>query len=494
MVTVANDRAEIMGDMPGPGGDGLSVRDLLATAGLAGSTVLAGRAGLDRIVRGVNVMEVPDILAWVKPDELLLTTAFPLTRSARAGTPPGPDPAALLELIRALDGKRLAALAIKLGRYLDEVPELVLAEADRLGFPVLRLPDGVAFDDVLPDLYGHLLTQQNQVLAQADALHRAISTIVLGGGGLVEIAGEVCRLLDCAVLITTPDGRVLADEGLPAHRAGLAATAMFDASGRCLVERLRPGVQPLAGSKQGTAAMTSIVAGDLDHGRILAYRLAAGLLPGTVQALERAAIVAALTITKELAVAAVEGKFRGDYLRDVLTGLITVDEQVVEHCRSLGWQIDRPMVVVVAELDPIEPAAAGRSTGRVGGQLPVPARAVHLGLAAGDARPGPGRAGGRLQPGGGGAGAGSRRRGSARPSRWSPRSWPRWPGTGAAAGNRSAPGCPGRWPGRPASPPATRRPASRSRWAGGCTATAASRTSTRSACTGCCRWCPIPAS
>lgn len=353
MVTVANDQPQIIGDMPADPGDGLSIRDLLTTAGLAGSSVLAGQDGLDRIVRGVNVMEVPDILAWVKPDELLLTTAFPLTRGAAGGTPES-----LLELIRALDGKRLAGLAIKLGRYLDEVPQPVLAEADRLGFPILQLPDGVAFDDILPDLYGHLLTQQNQVLAQADALHRAISAIVLGGGGLAEIAGEVCRLLDCAVLISTPDGRVLADEGLPRDRDGLTAAGLFDASGRCLVERLRPGLQQPTG--QDAAALTSIVAGGVDHGRILAYRTAGNLPPGTVQALERAAIVAALTITKELAVAAVEGKFRGDYLRDVLTGLVAVDDQVVEHCRSLGWRIDRPMVVVVAELDPVEPVAAAR--------------------------------------------------------------------------------------------------------------------------------------
>ena len=87
MVTVANDQPQIIGDMPAHPGDGLSVRDLLSTAGLAGSSVLAGQDGLDRIVRGVNVMEVPDILAWVKPDELLLTTAFPLTRGATGGTP-----------------------------------------------------------------------------------------------------------------------------------------------------------------------------------------------------------------------------------------------------------------------------------------------------------------------------------------------------------------------------------------------------------------------
>ncbi|MEO6703347.1 MAG: PucR family transcriptional regulator ligand-binding domain-containing protein [Jatrophihabitantaceae bacterium] len=352
--------------------DGLSVRNLLGTASLAGTTVLAGRSGLDRIVRGVNVMEVPDILAWVKPHELLLTTAFPLSQApAQPGCLAGDSAQALSELIRALDGKRLAALAIKLGRYLDSVPEPVLALADELGFPILRLPNDVAFDEVLPDLYGQLLAQQNQVLAQADALHRAISAIVLGGGGLAEIAGEVGRLLDCLAVITTPDGRVLAEAGAAQHRAGIHACELYDPTGRLMVERLRIGVHPLArpgslggngvgDAGGGSAAMTSIVAGGLDHGRIVAYRRSGGLPAGTVQAVERASIVAALTITKELAIAAVEGKFRGDYLRDVLTGLIPVDDQVVEHCRSLGWDIDRPMVVLVAELDPVEAAPLGQ--------------------------------------------------------------------------------------------------------------------------------------
>ncbi|MDQ2836966.1 MAG: PucR family transcriptional regulator ligand-binding domain-containing protein [Actinomycetota bacterium] len=385
MVTVANDPAQMMGDMPEATADGLSVRELLATPSLAGTTVLAGHSGLDRVVRGVNVMEVPDILAWVKPHELLLTTAFPLTQSSGPAGARTEHTAPLLELIIALNGKRLAALAIKLGRYLDAVPQQVLDRADQLGFPILRLPDKVAFDEVLPDLYGQLLAQQNQVLAQADALHRAISAIVLGGGGLTEIAAEVSRLLDCLALITTPDGRVLADEGGQPHRSGIEGSQLYDASGRFMVERLRIGVQSVSCTPaaaidssaatldpSGAAAMTSIVAGGLDHGRIVAYRRTGGLPPGTVQALERVAIVAALTITKELAVAAVEGKFRGDYLRDVLTGMIAVDEQVVEHCRSLGWQIDRPMVVVVAELDPVDAALAGFSQ-----QAPVAHRSQH---------------------------------------------------------------------------------------------------------------------
>lgn len=297
-------------------------------------------------------MEVPDILPWVKPGELLLTTGFPLTRASGAGEDPE---AQLLKLLPELDRIGLSAFAFKLGRYLSEVPEPVLRLAEDLGLPLLRLPDDAAFDEILSGVFGVLLRQQNEVLAQADELHQAISAIVLGGGGLPQIAEEVSRLLDCAVLITTPDGRVLADQGEDPHRAAISAADLFDASGRVRIERLRMGVHSVtAGPQAGWAAVTSIVAGGVDHGRILAYRLGSGLPSSCLQALERVAIVAALTITKELAVAAVEGKFRGDYLRDVLTGLLPADDQVVEHCRSLGWEIDRPMVVLVAELDPAE--------------------------------------------------------------------------------------------------------------------------------------------
>ena len=63
---------------------GVPVREVLSAPILAGATVLAGASGLDRVVARVNVMEVPDILPWVKPDELLLTTGYPLREAARA--------------------------------------------------------------------------------------------------------------------------------------------------------------------------------------------------------------------------------------------------------------------------------------------------------------------------------------------------------------------------------------------------------------------------
>jgi PucR family transcriptional regulator, purine catabolism regulatory protein len=347
MVTVANDRAEPMRDLPARRAlYGLPVRALIHLPSLRGTRVLAGTDGLDREVRRVNVMEVPDILPWVKPHELLLTTWFPLR--AVGGIR---DEAALCKLVADLDDRRLAAIAIKLGRYIDEVPAAVLEVADRIGMPILRVPDRVAFDDVITDVFTELVDRQSGALSRADELHRALTAIVLEGGDLPQIAEEVARLLDASVLMCTPDGRVQAEGG---DREAFAALPLFDPTGRFRVEQLRLGVQRPPDGRPGELAMASIIAGGTDHGRIAAF--CRGVLPPPgIQALERAATVAALAITKQLAVAAVESKYRGDFLRDVLTGRAGDPALVVEHCASLGWDVDRPMVIVVAELDPDDP-------------------------------------------------------------------------------------------------------------------------------------------
>src|SRR5262245_55780351 len=95
---------------------GLAVREVLAAPCLARARVLAGAAGLGRVVARLNVREGPDILPWVKPYELLLTTGYPLRD----------DPAALVRLVGELDDRGLAAIAIKLHRYIDEIPPEML--------------------------------------------------------------------------------------------------------------------------------------------------------------------------------------------------------------------------------------------------------------------------------------------------------------------------------------------------------------------------------
>jgi purine catabolism regulator len=99
-------------------------------------------------------------------------------------------------------------------------------------------------------------------------------------------------------------------------------------------------------------ASVPVIAGGHHHGRIVAYSPAGAIQDSDVGILERAATVAALAVTRQEAVNAVESKYRADFLRDVLTGRAGTAERVTARARAFGWDLERPVTVLVAELDP----------------------------------------------------------------------------------------------------------------------------------------------
>jgi purine catabolism regulator len=330
-------------DVPGV----LSVRELLAGNGLTGSDLLAGRAGLDAAVTGVSVMEVPDVVDWVKPNELLVTSGFPLVAST-----PGARSLDLAQLVPELHARGVAAFGIKLGRYVDHLPAEVLAVAEGLGFPLLGLPADLAFEDLVREVYEVVTHREGQVLRRIDALNTELGTLVLAGADLARIADEVARSLAVGLLVTTSDGREQAASLEPDLRERLADAGLLDPSGRVRVERATTTPFPLG---EGEVRTIKVAAAGADLARLVCVSPERVMAPEDIQALERTAMVVALIFTRHQAVAAVENKYRGDFLRDVFLSRAGDEAFVIEHAASFGWDLNRPMVVVSAEVDPSQP-------------------------------------------------------------------------------------------------------------------------------------------
>jgi purine catabolism regulator len=190
-------------------------------------------------------------------------------------------------------------------------------------------------------------------LARVDALHTGLTQIVLEGGNLDGIAAEVARVLDVGVVFTSTDGRERAAALAAQHRALLAEHDLVDPTGRIRVERIDSGV----------AHASRVAAGGTDLARLVCVRATGPWTSDDVHALERAAAVAALLITREEAVTAVENKYQGDFLRDLLLRRAVDPAYVAEHAETFGWDLDRLVVVVVAEIDPVdtgEPVTSGQ--------------------------------------------------------------------------------------------------------------------------------------
>jgi purine catabolism regulator len=188
----------------------------------------------------------------------------------------------------------------------------------------------------------------NEALERVDALHTGLTQIVLEGGDLDGIADEVAKFLDLGVAFTSSDGRERASALTEELRGVLTSHDLVDATGRLRVERMSDDGVTVG---HGQALALRVAAGGTDLGRLVCLRRDEPFGSDVVHALERAAAVAALLITREEAIAAVENKYQGDFLRDLLLRRNADPAYVAEHAEIFGWNLGGPVVVVVAEID-----------------------------------------------------------------------------------------------------------------------------------------------
>ncbi|GAA4725965.1 hypothetical protein GCM10025782_25220 [Pedococcus ginsenosidimutans] len=241
------------------------------------------------------------------------------------------------------------AAAVVVTRAGGTDPSAWLALGEQTGTPVL-LAGAATAERVVTEVLGALLDQQAAILERVDEAHQILVGVVLAGGGLQDLCQRLAGFLGGATMVTTTDGRVVTSAGAEADLAAAMALDCFDRTGRLITEHEPVGTRDPRG---GTArrALVRIVAGQLDHGLLCAFVVDRDLTADDVHLLERAATVAALAITKEQAVSAVEGKYRAEFLRDALSGRAGTPADAVAHASALGWDIDRRLVVVVAETD-----------------------------------------------------------------------------------------------------------------------------------------------
>jgi purine catabolism regulator len=304
--------------------DGLTVREMLGQDAMRGTRIIAGADGLDRVVRRLNVMTVPNIVRWTKQDEFLLTTGYPLPR----------EPGEFGRLIEQLAAKGLAGLGVKLDEYLADVPADAVELADRTAFPIVVIPPTSPLDDVLSQTFETIVNRQAAALARRQQIHDAFLRVALTGGGLARLSGELAEILPGAdVVICDPAGYPLA----ATTRSAVPVSADW----------LVAGVHK--DTETGTQWAAAVIrAGEMRHGWVLAVGGPQGL-PGTAGvAVEQAALVAALEITRDLAVLAVEQQFASNALHDLVTGTAGNLEQALERADRFGWNLRRPLTVLVA--------------------------------------------------------------------------------------------------------------------------------------------------
>lgn len=169
-------------------------------------TVVAGADRLDREVRWLHSSDIFEIAPLLRGGDLLLTTGLGVL---------GRGDADARSFVRSLAQRGVAALVLETCRFFTAAPAEMVAEAERLGLPMVAFDRVVPFVEVTEALNAVIVDAALNRLRHADEVSQQMSSVLVGGGGVPEALDRLSELLGAPVRFVRDgglgDGAVLSD-------------------------------------------------------------------------------------------------------------------------------------------------------------------------------------------------------------------------------------------------------------------------------------------
>ncbi len=318
----------------------LSVKEALDLQAFKDAKVVAGISSLNNKIQFVDVIEVPDIDNWLRKNTLALTTAFAV-KNKESG---------LEDLVTLLADKGVSALAIKPGRFINNIPDNVLQIAEYRKLPLIELPLNAAYSDIIKETLGVILDKQNTLLKLGDELHQRLNNMVLDGGGLDAVTQILSQVIGHAVFIENLNGDLIA----------CSASEQEIMHHKKLFSRRLKKAQKLTFQSENIA----VVKDEVNHQLIAPifvdkqlYCLLSILFNEeqidefTIMALQRGAIVSGLEIMKKKAIVETEIRLQRDFVEDLLDGKHEEEYTLVKRAREFGWDITQENMIMIVSIE-----------------------------------------------------------------------------------------------------------------------------------------------
>lgn len=332
---------------------GITIESLMQYDIMKNAAIAAGEKGISRIITGTNIMEVPDILDWVKSGELLITTAYSIRNDTRAQK----------NLIPLLNSKGLAGIAIKTKRYLEKIPTIMVEEANKLGFPIIELPYDISFSDLMNTILLEIYNKQSDVLMRMDEIHKKITDVVLSGGGLKEIGNTLYGIIknpivirdnifSKAVAIASDEERLILEKEIKSVIKG--QNTYTDLCMDISTEEPCKKRKDKVGGREIYRCIFPIIAGKRLYGEIHIWEETTKITGVDVRAIQYACAVVALELMKQMTIFEVESRHKNEFLEGLLSSEENVRSESIGKAEIFGLDSDYQYAVFLIYMDNLQ--------------------------------------------------------------------------------------------------------------------------------------------
>jgi purine catabolism regulator len=332
----------------------LTVAEALQLQVFDGARVVAGMGGLRNTVAWVHIASGPDAPQWVHGGELVLTTARNLPT----------DPSEQRQYVQEMVDKGVVALALTVGRNLNDAPDYLREIADRNNFPLIEISYQAPFIDIAKATNERIAQENMAMVERALTIHRVLTQLVLDGGDLKQLAETLAGLIGQSISIENQRFEILASANIAevdeARRYTLSEGRTDPRLVRALddhgiLEQLRTTLRPvfIAPLPDVGLEMERILAPIVVHGDIYGYVwIIANDRPLNDLdhlAIESGATIAALMMLHQEAIQSAEASLKGSLLSQLIEAEAGREAVLTDQALRYGLDLTRPFVMLLVE-------------------------------------------------------------------------------------------------------------------------------------------------
>lgn len=283
--------------------------------------ILAGEGGLNKTANTVSVMDAPDIYNWMKGGEFLITTGYCMKD----------DIEKLKDLIIRLNRAGAAALGIKLGRFIDELPPSTVEVANGLDFPIIYIPTKYAFADVINPVLTNIVNSQTKMLMMSERIHNSFFELVINGKKTQDIVNTLSDILKKNVAFKD----LFFDEVYVSSTNEYFEDDVVNLDISVLQEKYYTHQVKVTNDFYGYII--------IDHN---------GYLEDLEKiTIEHASTVLILDIQRKISNYEVEQKYRNEFIYDLITNNVKSVEEVRNRASMYGWKFDKGFICLIVDID-----------------------------------------------------------------------------------------------------------------------------------------------
>jgi len=323
---------------------GIKVEELLNLDLFQGAVILSGKAGLGNAISKINVMEVPDVIDWVKSGEFLLTTGYSIKD----------DLYKLNDLIPRMHEIGVAGIGIKTKRYIDKLPDSVIETAEALNFPIVEIPAEVSYGDVITCVLSEIVNKQAEILKQVDQFNGKLTEIMLHGGDLKEIAQAMISILNMPVAILEDVFKTYelsSDEAYTDALAPIVKDLIKTSSPTHQHERVE--VIDMIHEQAIDRYMMPICTDERNYGYVIIWDVHKVLTDQKIYIIEAATSLIALNLIKKLSVFENENKHRIEFIESLLSDEVSYQTKAIEKASYFNFSKSSSYSVVILAMNEI---------------------------------------------------------------------------------------------------------------------------------------------